>query len=323
VYHEAVFKHMLTSEKLKPFRKFVLDTVLPPEWQSRGRNARCDGPYLADDLRRLSDLPRLLSSSKEAAAIYSLKGIKPVSDLHFELADGNRVAFSVQQDPMPGDGARNGHASLMRRVKALSSAVDCLQSQRATARSKPSGFHLFLITGFQLVPGRSRVPLRNFSLRSADGLLFPGSDSFTILELSSASGIRPAESGGPSAADDLAFFIANAHLEDRKRQIESLCERREELKLAFYELPRVIENPDVQSLTAYMSEMDLQNAERILKNLRDAAADEREARLRMDMVLDLHRAGLTIEHIISISRLPSDDVYTILNHQAAGEGASF
>ncbi|MDR1080568.1 MAG: hypothetical protein LBQ79_06325 [Deltaproteobacteria bacterium] len=313
----------MTSDKLKPFRRFVLDTVLPSEWQSRGKNARCEGPYLPDDLRRLSELPRLVSSSQEAAALYSLKGIRPVSELHFELADGNRVAVSVQPEPMPGDSIRNGHASLMRRFKALSSAVYCLQAQRAASRSQPPGFHMFLITGFPLVSGRRPSPLRIFTLRSPDGLLFPGSDSFTILELNTATGIRPAGDGGPSAADDLAFFIANAHLEDRKGQIESLCDRREELKLAFYELPRVIENPDVRSVTDYMAEMDLQNAERILKNLRNAAADEREARLRMDLVLDLHRAGLSIEHIISVSRLPSDDVYTILNHQAHGAGASF
>ncbi|MDR1036754.1 MAG: hypothetical protein LBT40_09320 [Deltaproteobacteria bacterium] len=312
----------MTSDKLGPFRRFVLDTVLPPEWQGRGRSARCEGPSLADDLRRLSELPRLVSSLQETAALYSLNGVRPVSELHFELTDGNRVAVSVQPEPMPGDSLRNGHASLMRRFKALSSAVYCLQTQRGAARrSQPTGFHLFLITGFQLVPGRRHSPLRIFTLRSPDGLLFPGSDSFTVLELPSATGIRPAGDGGPSAADDLAFFIANAHLEDRKGQIESLCDRREELKLAFYELPRVIENPDVRSVTDYMAEMDLQNSERILKNMRDAAADEREARLRVDLVLDLHRCGLTIEHIISVSRLPADDVYTILNHKAHGTGS--
>ncbi|MDR1041213.1 MAG: hypothetical protein LBR80_13820 [Deltaproteobacteria bacterium] len=311
----------MTSEKLKTFRRFVLDTVVPAEWTCRGSEARCEGPSLADDLRRLSELPRLLSSAGEAAAIYSLKGIRPVSDLHFRLADDSHVAISVQREPMPGDGHRNGHASLMSRFKALSSAVFSMQAQRAARRSKPPGFHLFLITGFQLVPAGGGFPLRIFTLRSRDGMNFPGSDSYAILEIPSASGIRHAGPDGPSPADDLAFFIANAHLEDRMGQIESLCDRREELKLAFYELPRILENPDVRSVAAYMADMDLQNAERILKGIRDAAADEREAQLRMDLVLDLHRAGLSIENIITISRLPADDVYTILNHQH-GAGAS-
>jgi hypothetical protein len=312
----------MTAKKLKTFQRFVLDTVLPAEWACRWREARCEGPWLDDDLRRISSLPRLLSGAVEAAAVYSLKGIRPVSDLHFRLSDGSHVAVSVQREPMPGDSHRNGHASLMCRMKALSSAVFSMHAQRAARRSKPPGFHIFLIAGFQLVPAGGGYPLRIFSLRSQDGLQFPGSDSYAILELPSASGIRTAGPDGPSPADDLAFFIANAHLEDRQGQIESLCDRREELKLAFYELPRILENPDVRSVADYMAEMDLQNAERLLKGIRDAAADEREAQLRTDMVMDLHRAGLSIENIITISRLPADDVYTILNRRASGAGAS-
>jgi hypothetical protein len=312
----------MTAERLKPFRRFVLDTVLPEEWRGRAASARCEGPYLTDDLRRLCCLPRLVASPGETAAVYALKGVRPVSDLHFELADGNRVAVAVQRGPMPGDSLRNGHASLMTRFRALSAAVRSLQSQRSAPRAKPSGFHLFLISCFQLLPGRAEDPLKRFALRSPDGFLFPGSDSLAVLELSSARALQPEGAGAPEKARDLAFFIANAHLEDRKGQIECLCDRREELKLAFYELPRILESPDVKGVADYMAEMDLQNAERLLKNIRDAAADEREAQLRMDLVQDLHRAGIPTELIISISRLPADDVYTILNRRIPGAGVS-
>jgi hypothetical protein len=291
---------------------------MPEESAGRARDARCEGPALSDDIRRLSAIPRLLATPDEAAAAYSLKGIRPVSDLHFELHDGGRAAVSVQPEPMPGDSLRNGHASLMCRVKALTSAVSCLQTQRSTGRSRPAGFHLLLVTGFQLLPGRRKGPLNVFSMKAADGPALPGSDSLAVLELPSACGTRHAGEERRGRAEDLAFFIANAHLEDRKGQIQSLCDRYEELKLAFYELPSIIDSPDVQSVAAYMAELDLHNAERAIKSLKDAAADEREASLRADLVSDLHRAGLPLELIISISRLPADDVYTILNRQSLG-----
>ncbi|MDR2612704.1 MAG: hypothetical protein LBG06_07750 [Deltaproteobacteria bacterium] len=308
----------MTAQGLEPFRRSVVGAALPAEWAGRARISRHVGPTLADDLRRLASLPRLLSSPAEAAAAYALKGVRPVSDLHFELAEGSHLAVTVQPSPMPGDGPRNGHASLMSRVRALSSAVYCHQTRRSTRRSKPPGFHLLLVTGFRILPPSGTGPFQVFSMRTPEGLLFPGSHSLAVLELPSATGIRPAGDAGPSQSDDIAFFIANAHLEDRKGQIMSLCDRREELKLAFYELPSILESPDVKGVVDYMAEMDLQNAERIIKSLRDAAADERESQLRVDLVLDLHRAGLPVELIISVSRLPADDVYSILNRRSQG-----
>jgi hypothetical protein len=218
---------------------------------------------------------------------------------------------------MPGDLLENAHAALMCRVKTLFGAVHSLQTQRADSRSATPGAHGFLITGFRFFPGLGGPPLRVFSMRTPEGFAFPGSDSLSVLELPSASGIRPADETGADPAGALAFFMAHAHLKDRQGQILSLCDRHEELKLAFYELPKVLDNPDVKGLADYMAEIDLQNAERVLRAMRDGAADEREAQLRMDMVLDMHRAGLPLELIISISRLPSDDVYAILSRRGA------